>query len=50
MIHGLLVLLSEGVPEAGDDEDFRVFARYYWNESIYLTANTTAEDFLTTYV
>lgn len=30
---------------AGDDEDFRVFARYYWNESIYLTANTTAEDF-----
>ena len=29
----------------GDDEDFRVFARYYWNESIYLTANTTAEDF-----
>ena len=30
---------------AGDDEDFRVFARYYWNESIYLTANTTSEDF-----
>jgi opacity protein-like surface antigen len=30
---------------AGDDEDFRVFARYYWNESIYLTANTTAENF-----
>ena len=30
---------------AGDDEDFRAFARYYWNESIYLTANTTAEDF-----
>ena len=30
---------------AGDDEDFRVFARYYWNESIYLTANTTASDF-----
>lgn len=30
---------------AADDEDFRVFARYYWNESIYLTANTTAEDF-----
>lgn len=33
------------VMPAGDDEDFRVFARYYWNESIYLTANTTAEDF-----
>jgi opacity protein-like surface antigen len=30
---------------AGDDEDFRVFARYYWNESIYLTANTSTEDF-----
>ena len=30
---------------AGDNEDFRVFARYYWNESIYLTANTTTEDF-----
>jgi len=30
---------------SGDDEDFRVFARYYWNESIYLTANTTSEDF-----
>ena len=30
---------------AGDDEDFRVFARYYWNESIYVTANTTSEDF-----
>ena len=30
---------------AGDNEDFRVFARYYWNESIYLTANTTAENF-----
>jgi len=33
------------VMPAGDDEEFRVFARYYWNESIYLTANTTAEDF-----
>ena len=30
---------------AGDDEDFKVFARYNWNESIYLTANTTTEDF-----
>ena len=30
---------------AGDDEDFRLFARYYWNESIYLTANTSTEEF-----
>jgi hypothetical protein len=30
---------------AGDNQDFRVFARYYWNESVYLTANTTASDF-----
>ena len=30
---------------AGDDEELAVFARYYWNESIYLTANTTTEDF-----
>jgi len=33
------------VMPAGDDEDFRLFARYHWNESIYLTANTTTEDF-----
>ena len=29
----------------GDSDDFKVFARYYWNESIYLTANTTTDDF-----
>lgn len=29
---------------AGDDEDFRVFARYNWNESVYITANTSTED------
>lgn len=33
------------VMPAGDDDDFRVFARYYWNESIYLTANTTTDNF-----
>ena len=30
---------------AGDDEDFRVFVRYNWSESIYLTANTSTEEF-----
>ena len=30
---------------AGDDEDLRLFARYNYNESIYLTANTTTEHF-----
>tara|TARA_B100002052_G_C15634354_1_gene485478 strand:+ start:200 stop:619 length:420 start_codon:yes stop_codon:yes gene_type:complete len=34
-----------GTMPADDDADFRVFARYYWNESIYLTANTSTEDF-----
>ena len=29
---------------AGDDEEFRVFARYNWNESVYITANTSTED------
>ena len=29
---------------AGDDEDFRVFSRYNWNESVYITANTSTED------
>ena len=33
------------VMPAGDDEDFRLFARYHWNESVYLTANTSTEDF-----
>lgn len=33
------------VMPAGDDQDFRLFARYYWNESLYLTANTTTADF-----
>ena len=33
------------VMPAGDDEDFRLLARCHWNESIYLTANTTTEDF-----
>ena len=28
-----------------EDEDFRLFVRYNWNESIYLTANTSTEDF-----
>ena len=44
-----LVPDKEGETEAEhadhEDEDFRVFARYNWNESIYLTANTTTEDF-----
>ena len=31
---------------AGDDEDFRVFARYYWNESIYLTWLKESQNFL----
>lgn len=31
--------------EHAEEEDFRLFVRYNWNESIYLTANTTTEDF-----
>jgi hypothetical protein len=30
---------------ADENEDFRLFARYHWNESLYLTANTTTENF-----
>ena len=50
------IIMGEGVHEGEteaehadhddhDDEDFRLFVRYNWNESIYLTANTSTEDF-----
>ena len=50
------IIMSEGVHEGEteaehaehadhEDEDFRLFVRYNWNESIYLTANTSTEDF-----
>jgi hypothetical protein len=26
------------------EEDFRIFARYNWNESVYITANTSTEE------
>ena len=47
------MIMGEGVHEgetdsahaAHEDEDFRLFVRYNWNESIYLTANTSTEDF-----
>ncbi len=44
------MMMGEGVSEEveeveTEEEDFRLFVRYNWNESIYLTANTTTEDF-----
>jgi opacity protein-like surface antigen len=47
------MIMAEGVHEDEteaehadhEDEDFRLFVRYNWNESIYLTANTSTEEF-----
>ena len=38
------VKLEEEHADHDDDEDLRLFARYNWND-IYLTANTSTEDF-----
>ena len=37
-------MFAVGVKNLGGDDDMNIFARYYWNENIYISAAAPTED------